>query len=376
VGTTESRIIEFMLNVQLDNVFFNPAKPDGIAFAIGEQHNLRLRLAPKDPKQDSFGHRYGLTCEVYARVPANLKQREFVSALLDGRFTSYQGMPIRLPHVQHSTEQIDSEGAIREGYGVPFEYYPPDLQQLCDTVSKDLFDAAARFVKLLIWQQDVDSPHWPFTSHHLYWRVTEGMYHLIGLRGQASQVRHPVGFMWDAQDQTEFFELWHSGASEPLAHELLREARSLVLNSPRSALLTLASALETGVKSHIARQVPKTAWLLEKLSAPPIDRLLREYIPQLHDSEKIEFWTKLSSLFKTAEKMAKDRNALTHSGKMLVKYDKLKKYFGMVSDILYILDFLDGHTWAMGNVQTETRKLLGWPPPRHKRFLIRVLDNR
>jgi hypothetical protein len=211
---------------------------------------------------------------------------------------------------------------------------------------------------------------------HLYWGITEGEYYAIGLRRQTSEDRSPIGFTWDAQDQTEFLDLWSSGVTEPLAHELLREACSLALNSPRSALLMLASDLETGVKSHIVKNAPITAWLLNERQSPPTHVLLRHYIPQLHDSEKVEFWTKLSQLFTAAEKLAKDRNVLTHSGKMRASLDKLKQYINVVSDILYILDFLDGYAWAADNVQPQTRKLLGWPAPRHKRILIRVLGDR
>ena len=365
--------IGFALIVRLAGVIFNPARPEGIKFAIGGQHKLHLSLTPNERERDGFWE--GLTCRVYAAVPASEDERAFVSDLIGGRFKEYSGMPLSLPHVVRGITEIESGGKIRSGYGVPFEYYPPSLRSLCDDVHNELFSAAVRFVKLMVWQQEVDSPHWPFESDHLYWRISnDGEYRAIGLRLQTAEGRSPVGFQWDEEDRKDFQALWDSGATEPLAHELLREARSLATRSPRSALLALTTALETGTKNHIGKMEPKSEWLMREMPSPPIFKLLRDYTPRLHNEKDVAYWDKLKPLFKIVQQIAEDRNDLAHTGTMTVSPKRLAEYINAASDILYILDYLEGHAWATRNVQAKIRKLVGWEGPRHQRTFYKMMS--
>ena len=85
-------------------------------------------------------------------------------------------------------------------------------------------------------------------------------------------------------------------------------------------------------------------------------------------------WAKLKSLSKAAQKLAQYRNALTHAGKMPEEaLAALPDLMNSVSDMLYVLDVLEGHQWAKECVGHKTRTLLGWPNPRRKRYLVQVL---
>jgi hypothetical protein len=163
-------------------------------------------------------------------------------------------------------------------------------------------------------------------------------------------------------------------AEEPLAHELLREAAVALAGSPRSALLLTATALETGVKAHAAKLVPHAGWLLSEMPSPPIYKMWKDYLPNIHASTGLVDWAKLKSLSKAAQKLAQYRNALTHAGKMPEEaLAALPDLMNSVSDMLYVLDVLEGHQWAKECVGHKTRTLLGWPNPRRKRYLVQVL---
>lgn len=75
--------------------------------------------------------------------------------------------------------------------------------------------------------------------------------------------------------------LKNSTESEPLGHELWREAWNLRGLSPRSALLVGYASMETGLKELIASLVPAAAWLVGEVPAPPVCKMLKEYLPLL-----------------------------------------------------------------------------------------------
>jgi hypothetical protein len=72
-----------------------------------------------------------------------------------------------------------------------------------------------------------------------------------------------------------------TGAEEPVAHELLREAEDNTGSNPRSALVLATAALEVGVKAYVAALIPDTRWLAFNAPSPPVALLLNRYLPTL-----------------------------------------------------------------------------------------------
>ena len=52
--------------------------------------------------------------------------------------------------------------------------------------------------------------------------------------------------------------------------------------------------------------------------------------------------------------------------------ETIQSYLIAVGDVLYVLDFLEGHTWAREHVSHSTRAALKWPEPRHKQYYIQM----
>lgn len=193
--------------------------------------------------------------------------------------------------------------------------------------------------------------------------------------------RHPVislkmrkGIKWSDSEVVELEKIWKSkDIEEPLAHELLREAVSVLDSSPRSALLILCSALEIAVKQHVGYMVPKSTWLITELPSPPIIKILYKYFPELHpDSTVVPSWEKLRSLFKIFDEMIVQRNKLAHRGEFS-DVESLGKYIDCVRNFLYIIDALEGHEWAKSRVDTNIKELLGWPVNADDKFYNSVL---
>jgi hypothetical protein len=374
--TAEERNIDFLLTGTLEGVFFNPFRPEGLQFTAGPPNPLNVRVAPEKPDSDPGGFQHGLNCRSVTSRSVPTKLANFVEQLIHRKF-DWPDEPL-VPLIEREQVQIDAAGNIAEGFSVPFDLYPSALQEVCDDVFRELREGLERFLKLLRWQQEIDAPHQVFEFEPaLYWRVAEGPYWHVGQRRRGSSTtQSPAGITWSNEDQREFGALWaQPAAEEPLAHELLREAKMALQGSPRSALLLTATALETGVKMHAAKLVPDAGWLLSEMPSPPIHKMLRDYIPMLHAGRGtgLADWAKLRPLFKDAQNLAEYRNDLTHAGEMPADVlATVPQLITSVSDLLYVLDMLEGHEWAKECVSRKTRELLGWPKARRQRYFVRM----
>ena len=364
-------------------LFFNPHRPEGLQFAAGPPRPLNVSVRPEKPDDDGGGFSHGLNCRALTNRSIAWNNWKFVEQIINRRYEVTADISVKLPWIVRGEVKIDETGYIVDGFPVPFELYPPTVQTLCDDVFRELSDGLVRFLKLLRWQQEIDAPHNVFDfGPSLYWRIAPGSYSHVGLKRQGGNVtRSPAGITWSEEDQREFTELWaQPTAEEPLAHELLREAKVALHASPRSALLLTATALETGVKTHVAKLVPDAGWLLSEMPSPPIHLMLRRFLPILHEKRGagLPDWAKLKPLFNDAQKLAELRNDLTHTGEMpATALAELPDLINSVSDFLYLLDVLDGHDWAkecvgLHSIGNKTRELLGWPAPRRKRTFARI----
>lgn len=370
---SEEPIVHFLLMGRLADMSFNPALSEGLRF-VDQASGVEIRITPAKPESDPFKP---LICRACLSLPSSAHAHKFVASLIGRNFEKYDGMPITLPYSRRDQMLIDANGAISEGFAVPFELYPPEVQALCDTAKGLLSSVAERFARLLRWQQNLDGPHWVFASEpSLYWKTKEESYHIVGFRAQGGISNSPAGIEWKDGDRADLAGVWgDASADEGIAHELLREAKVLQENSPRSAFLIAAAALEIGVKTYAGHVSPDTLWLLSELPSPPIHKILRSYIPELRKSHggPLEYWDKLKPVFKRVEGYATTRNKLVHTGMIKINPEDLSSCLQDVSDLLYLFDVLRGYEWAKHNLSHEMLTTLGWPSSRRTRITVKML---
>src|SRR6185437_1803245 len=114
-----------------------------------------------------------------------------------------------------------------------------------------------------------------------------------------------------ALDTTMIQEMLEKEVTEPIFFELLREANTISHTSLESGFVIAVSALEVGVKYLIKNHLPKAEWLINEIPAPPIEKIVREFYPQLIPGFILE--EDKSQLFKSTINM---RNQIVHSGKV------------------------------------------------------------
>jgi hypothetical protein len=137
------------------------------------------------------------------------------------------------------------------------------------------------------------------------------------------------------------------GVDAPLSHALWREAWDLRGSTPRSALLIGMAALEVGVKQYISAVLPDTQWLLEELPAPPVDRLLGDYIPglpTLSGTPAHQLDPKVRKVIRDAQNL---RNKVAHAGRPDVDRQTLELTLETIRGVLWNLDVYRGFRWAL-----------------------------
>jgi len=150
-----------------------------------------------------------------------------------------------------------------------------------------------------------------------------------------------------AGDAARLQELLDSGAMEPQAHDLFREAWEQRRDFPRSALVLAAASLEVGVKRQVAHFVPAAQWLADNVPSPPVLRILTEYLPSLGADRWIDI---PEPVRETIRNLGDARNRLAHRGAGAPRPDALEKMLVAVRNVLYALDYQRGHDWAQAFV--------------------------
>jgi len=376
----QDSLIDFVLVTSVDGLYFNPAKPQGIDFIPYLDKGFRIVLLPTQPDGDAFGSNMGLTCKVYKSFPATNEQILFVNSYINKSKILRLAEGISLPYISNEKTLIFHDGTFGEGYRPRRYLCPSDILSLLEIAETELSEKVDRFLKLLRWRQYCDSPGDIIKHKSLYWKVGQGDYSLAPLDGGPSQEVSfwaMFGIRWSDRYLVDFQNIWKDdNISEPLGHTLLREAAELSGKSPRSSILMMTAALETAVKTHICKIAPDTSWLIEKTPSPPIFKILKDFIPLIYrqHGKELIFWDKVKPSIVKVQKLIEIRNIIAHTGKMPEDIGSIQIYIDLVSDILYLIDVLEGHEWAKSLVGNELRKSLGWPDPIEGRIKLTVSD--
>jgi hypothetical protein len=355
--------IDFVLVAQIKGLHFHFHCPEGIKFTPDTDNGLSFTLIPTDPENDASGHRMGLTCKAYATYSATEEQCLFVDSY-NRKVMLRVAKGINLPFQPKGDVLIAEDGSVKVGFSPRLDLCPSDISSLIKRVESELTGHIDRFLKLLRWRQGIDAPHEIVKDRALYWRVEGSDYPLAPLEINETAVGSGmVGIHWDVNHSLALEKIWVAkDTTEPLGHALLREAANLVSESPRSAIMIMTAALETAIKMHISHLAPDTAWLISEIASPPIFKILRDYIPALHRArgKEIDFWDKTKPFIKKVQTLVEIRNKVAHTGKIPDDAGPIQNDIALVTDMLYVLDVLNGHEWAKSRVGYELCNALDW----------------
>jgi hypothetical protein len=242
----------------------------------------------------------------------------------------------------------------------PFQAWAKDFQEA-------MREATLRVINLIRWRCGLTlGSHNPLVLDRFLWSLDGHQWWTVPwsseiYRGESITAYLANEVLADVQQM----ELAHE--VEPFAHVLLREAWEQRLFNPRSAILLAVAAAEVGLKQAISILVPDATYLVEKVQTPPMADLLKNYFPMLPVRLKINEsppaippWVR-----STLDAGVQTRNKLAHrplGGSEVneeLRFDKVTRLLQAVQDLLVLLDFFTGHSWAIGLLSRPSQDELG-----------------
>lgn len=370
--------IQFVLLQNLDGYSFNPLRPEGLNY-YDDKTESKIEIRAGGEKSDwDYGHR-NLELGVTGFRDVDECMFNFVETLINDNIIQPERSPIKFPYSRGDEEVVSRNGKVAKGYSPTSDFLPKELHDLCITAGNELQQLAVRFVQLLRWIEKVSGPDKILSREdprfRLYWRTQQDKYYSVPWPKQGPIIlQMGGGITWTNENEKIISQLWKDeNKREPLGHQLLREAKEVYEHSPRSALLICYSALEVGLKQHIATCAPDAGWLAMEVPTPPLSKILKNFLPRIHgDKDDFKNWNRANSEFNIIKKFGEDRNKMAHRGEESTA--SLPEYLRVTEDLLFAFDVLEGNSWAKSHVSRHFGEILGWKTVGRGTMRVQVLD--
>lgn len=326
---------------------------DTYVFDYNGPHNINVTLRAPSEQEQVVGHRSEHAfCTSTGQVEANPKNsEEFLRIASNGVLGPDDATPVALEYTGQDGTHIRLPG---------LSAFPEHFRTFIDGARRELADHARRTVSVLRWRADERGPHNPISTRGMSWSFDRSFWHpapadhsarvrVLGLLRPRPPVLEDVRRMVSA------------GESEPLHHDLFREAWEQSDSNPRSALVIGMAAAEIAVKQCISTLVPEAGWLATNLPTPPLVRMLVEFVPSLPARCRIDSQVKAppTAVIDAIKKGVTIRNQLSHAGSVNPTIDEVQEILRAVHDVLLLLDYYSGYEWALIFVSDATRSQLG-----------------
>jgi hypothetical protein len=234
---------------------------------------------------------------------------------------------------------------------------PENFWSFSHEIGRTAHDYAVRTIRTLRWRQGTPGHHNPIRSAKgPEWSFDGQTWAPLPGRGSVEigatrMLRAPEDIRKEVERHV------NRGLSEPLAHEMFREAWWQRGENPRSALILGIASAEIGLKQFIIGQQPTAQWLVENLPAPPITTIIREYLPTIALSNQAVGPVIIpKGIADEIERGVKMRNDLVHGRPMTLS--RLRQLLDSIEDFLWLLDYYSGYQWAINHVSHDTRQVL------------------
>jgi hypothetical protein len=226
----------------------------------------------------------------------------------------------------------------------------------------DLSKAARRAVEIMRWRHGSPGHTRPIRSSLTSrWSIDGSDWKGVTDNMSGVMTMGPGYKPWSIAIEQSVQELIQNRSSEPIGHDLYREATALEHSNPRSATVLAVAAAEVGFKQFVLTLVADARWLVENLPSPPLAQMLVDFLPTLPVRCRVKGQQPLipSSLLDEIKKAVKLRNEIVHRGQAPgLKIQTINSVLHTVRDLLYLLDFYSGNQWAFDILSYETRKSL------------------
>lgn len=253
---------------------------------------------------------------------------------------------------------------------------PPTDEGLLTSLTNDVYnpmlDTVRHTLELIGWRLNTDEPLKKFSGLGQSWSEDGGEnWHPLPFMSQvrfedgSGLVKIPTTLVEDIRVHMptgqESFKL------DLVHHELFAEAWSARDERPSSSLLVAICAVEVATKRAITTLCPNAGWLAEHSPSPPIVSILEDYLPLLGPFQFKDVPVRLACSTKGKDRTILDilkngvqlRNKVVHTGAAPPNQETLEAILLACRDLIRLLDFFCGESWALEYVRRETLEKLG-----------------
>lgn len=224
------------------------------------------------------------------------------------------------------------------------------------SIRERLEAGAIKVAKLLRWREGGNGSHKPWVLWQFAFSTDGTSWFKMPLDMADARLtvgRAPVRV---SEVGAEIEQLVRANISEPVAHELLREAESLQRVAPRSALLVAIAAIETSLKECVISFSPSARTAISEFHSPSVSHLIKELIPRLaKTSGRDASCLRLSADEQaTLDASVHQRNKIVHGLGGEPSHEKLNRLIYLARKILWSADLLCGTLWAAEHLSRLT----------------------
>jgi hypothetical protein len=146
----------------------------------------------------------------------------------------------------------------------------------------------------------------------------------------------------------------------PLHHTTFTEAWRQRTSQPRVSLVMAVVSVETAVKEYIARQLPDTRWLIENLAAPPIPKIIRDFLQTVPARGTLggKVVRTPKRVITSIQEAVELRNKIAHGRAFAITSAGLEATLADIRDFLAFIDFCSGQDWSLGLMSSRFRSEL------------------
>jgi len=167
-----------------------------------------------------------------------------------------------------------------------------------------------------------------------------------------------LGFELIPARQAVVESLMSGSSDEPLGREIWHQA--VRADDARVRLILAVTAVEVEIKRTIGDLAPVAGWLATEAPAPPIVKMLKNYLPRLRNVQD-KFAPPPKRLLSVIGAAVEVRNKLVHVGSPAadvntqLKTTTVDEVVECSSDLLWLLDIYRGHAWAEEHLSDTLR---------------------
>lgn len=262
-----------------------------------------------------------------------------------------------------------------------FAVEPINTQAAINDIRNQLTSSTISVINTVRWKLGMRRPYDPFANPVFSYSFDGIDWGVIGppLQMPFGVLGFPVSFGESGRAMLQ--GMLDSQTTEPIAHDLLREAFEIRQTNPRSSLILAVAALEVGIKDCLVRLVENASWLIDNMPMPPVIQILNSYLPNLLSSRPpMALYLPTKEMIKNLERAVEARNTFVHRlpgskryarANEQIRFNAIERTLREVDDLLWLLDFYVGFEWAINRVSVSTLQHLidrggGGPLPHMK----------